>query len=75
MAPPSASVCRVRQRGLHGEAHPDAQEPLPGAPEDGGAEEERGPQRGHQRRPQRRRPGPPGHAQADGEYCLWVAAV
>lgn len=42
---PLTEIClkrRVRERGVHGEAHPDAEEPVPRTPEDGRAEEERG---------------------------------
>jgi len=64
---------RIRERGLHGQADPDAEEPVPGHSENGGAEEERGAAlqqrqhtRGHQHGARHQ------HAQANGELLLQV---
>ena len=61
-------IFRIRQRWLHGQADPDAEKPVPGAPEDGRAEEERGHE--HGKRQHGRRPwaaGPSRLAQANGK--------
>ena len=48
---PSFRIC---ERGLHGETDTDAEEPVPRAPEDGRAEEERGDERDKRRHERRR---------------------
>ena len=64
----SSLLSRVRHGRLHGQADPDAEEPLPRPPEDGRAEEERGVEREQRRgRHERRRSRPPRNAKADGK--------
>ena len=64
---------RIRERGIHGEADPDEEEPVLGDPEDGGAEEERGSareQRQHQRCEQQPRPwARPSQADSESFQC------